>query len=91
MSILLELSLRNTEWLKMATKITSSKERARDLVQDMYLAIALSEPIFRTDYSNFIYTVMVNINRNQYKKNNTFIEGKEVVKITFVDLADYER
>lgn len=88
MNTLLELSKRHKEWLKMATKITSSSDKAQDLVQDMYLAMGLSDSVLREEYSNFIFTVMQNIFLNQFKKNNTFIEGKEVKKVTFVSIDD---
>ena len=88
MDTLLELSKRHKEWLKMATKITSSSDKAQDLVQDMYLAMGLSDSVLREEYSNFIFTVMQNIFLNQFKKNNTFIEGKEVKRITFVSIDD---
>jgi len=88
MDTLLELSKRHKEWLKMATKITSSSDKAQDLVQDMYLAMGLSDSVLREEYSNFIFTVMQNIFLNQFKKNNTFIEGKEVKKVTFVSIDD---
>ena len=55
MDTLLELSKRHKEWLKMATKITSSSDKAQDLVQDMYLAMGLSDSVLREEYSNFIY------------------------------------
>ena len=88
MDTLLELSKRHKEWLKMATEITSSSDKAQDLVQDMYLAMGLSDSVLREEYSNFIFTVMQNIFLNQFKKNNTFIEGKEVKKVTFVSIDD---
>jgi DNA-directed RNA polymerase specialized sigma24 family protein len=88
MDTLLELSKRHKEWLKMATKITSSSDKAQDLVQDMYLAMGLSDSVLREEYSNFIFTVMQNIFLNQFKKNNTFIEGKEVKRVTFVSIDD---
>jgi DNA-directed RNA polymerase specialized sigma24 family protein len=88
MDTLLELSKRHKEWLKMATKITSSSDKAQDLVQDMYLAMGLSDSVLREEYSNFIFTVMWNIFLNQFKKNNTFIEGKEVKRVTFVSIDD---
>lgn len=88
MDTLFELSKRHKEWLKMATKITSSSDKARDLVQDMYLAMGLSDSVLREEYSNFIFTVMQNIFLNQFKKNNTFIEGKEVKRLTFVSIDD---
>lgn len=88
MNTLLELSKRHKEWLKMATKITSSSDKAQDLVQDMYLAMGLSDSVLREEYSNFIFTVMQNIFLNQFKKNNTFIEGKEVKRVTFVSIDD---
>ena len=58
MDTLLELSKRHKEWLKMATKITSSSDKAQDLVQDTYLAMGLSDSVLREEYSNFIFTVM---------------------------------
>lgn len=88
MNTLLELSKRHREWLKMATKITGSSDKAQDLVQDMYLAMGLSDSVLREEYSNFIFTVMQNIFLNQFKKNNTFIEGKEVKRVTFVSIDD---
>jgi DNA-directed RNA polymerase specialized sigma24 family protein len=88
MDTLLELSKRHREWLKMATKITGSSDKAQDLVQDMYLAMGLSDSVLREEYSNFIFTVMQNIFLNQFKKNNTFIEGKEVKRVTFVSIDD---
>lgn len=88
MDTLLELSKRHKEWLKMATKITGSSDKAQDLVQDMYLAMGLSDSVLREEYSNFIFTVMRNIFLNQVKRNNTFIEGKEVKKITFVSIDE---
>lgn len=88
MNTLLELSKRNDDWLRMATKITGCKEKARDLVQDMYLKVGLSDCFIKKEYSNFIYTVMNNINKNQYKKDNTFVENGERVTIEIKSLED---
>jgi hypothetical protein len=50
--------------------------------------MGLSDSVLREEYSNFIFTVMQNIFLNQFKKNNTFIEGKEVKRLTFVSIDD---
>tara|TARA_R110002111_G_scaffold219870_2_gene282051 strand:- start:21258 stop:21545 length:288 start_codon:yes stop_codon:yes gene_type:complete len=89
MDTLLELSKRHDEWLKMATKISGSSDKAMDLVQDMYLIMGTNDSVLREEYSNFIFTVMKNTHLNQYKKNNTFIQDKEVHKVNFVPLQDY--
>ena len=89
MDTLLELSKRHKEWLKMATKISGSSDKAMDLVQDMYLIMGTNDSVLREEYSNFIFTVMKNTHLNQYKKSNTFIQDKEVHKVNFVSLEDY--
>ena len=89
MDTLLELSKRHKEWLKMATKISGSSDQAMDLVQDMYLIMGTNDSVLREEYSNFIFTVMKNTHLNQYKKSNTFIQDKEVHKVSFVPLEDY--
>ena len=88
-STLIQLSKRHKEWIKMATKISGCSDKAMDLVQDMYVIMGTKESSLRQEYSNFIFTVMKNTYLNQYKKTNTFIQDKEVHKVNFISLEDY--
>ena len=90
MNILLELSKRNTEWLKMAYNITKSSDKAKDLVQDMYVKMADNDTELRVEYTNFIYKVMANIHKNQFRDNNTFVEDGERIKVQFASLDNNE-
>lgn len=88
MSVLLELSKRHKEWLKMATRISGCSDKAKDLVQDMYLKIGLSECEIKKEYSNFIYTIMSNIFSDQLRKSSSYKENKNRVYIQKVSLDD---
>lgn len=88
MNILLELSKRHDDWVKMATKICGCKEQAKDLVQDMYLKIGQSELSVKKEYSNFIYTVMDNIKKDSNRKNNSYIDDKKRVFVLTLSLEE---
>ena len=88
MNILLELSKRQDEWVKMATKICGCKDKARDLVQDMYLKVGQSELAVRKEYSNFIYTVMDNIEKDRNRRDNSFVEDKKRVFVLTLSLEE---
>jgi DNA-directed RNA polymerase specialized sigma24 family protein len=88
MSILLTLSLKNKLWLQMALKITKNKEHAKDLVQDMYLRIAMAKPQPTKLTDGYIFATLNNLCKDSVKKNTTFISKKIKHKVYFVDIND---
>tara|TARA_R110000851_G_scaffold50558_4_gene120748 strand:- start:378 stop:653 length:276 start_codon:yes stop_codon:yes gene_type:complete len=82
-NILLELSKRNKEWLRMAYKICGCYESSKDLVQDMYLRIGLKNPELREEHSDYVYKIMKNIILNNERKKYVN-QTKMLNKVKFV-------
>ena len=88
MSILLTLSKKHDTWLAMALKITKNKELAKDLVQDMYVRIGMAKPQPTKLTEGYIFATLKNLDRDDVKKNTTYVSNKEKYKVYFVDLDD---
>ena len=72
----------HSQWLSMAIKISKSKYRAEDLVQDMYLKIGKGTNIdLNKNAKGYIYRIMRNIYLKEKEK-----ESKRIL----VDITNYE-
>ena len=84
-NILLELSKRNKEWLRMAYKICGCYENSKDLVQDMYLKIGVKKLVLKEEYSDYVYTIMKNIDidndRKKYVNQTKMLNRVKFVRI----------
>lgn len=72
----------------MSLKITKCKDKSKDLVQDMYLKIGSSKIKEDKLTKGYIYAVLLNIYKNNVKKNSTFIDNGETKKVYFISMED---
>jgi DNA-directed RNA polymerase specialized sigma24 family protein len=70
----------------MAYKITGCKELSKDLVQDMYLRIGTAKPQPTKLTEGYIYATMVNLHKNNVKKDTTFIDKGITNKVFIISL-----
>jgi DNA-directed RNA polymerase specialized sigma24 family protein len=65
------LSKDNDKWYYMAFSICKNEDYAKDLVQDMYLKMYQSNKKYEEINDWYIYTTILNLFRNQVKKQKT--------------------
>tara|TARA_R110000822_G_C15259950_1_gene488142 strand:+ start:264 stop:614 length:351 start_codon:yes stop_codon:yes gene_type:complete len=82
------LSDKNKLWLEMALKICKNIEYAKDLVQDMYVRIALAKPRPNKLTDGYIFATLKNLHRDEVKKHTTFIRKNLKHKVYFIDIND---
>ena len=83
-NILIELSYEHYTWINMATEICGCEDKAKDLVQDMYLKMGSCNTEIRNTYS-YIYRVIKNIHLNQDRK--FYLDKKNRKdKVIFIEL-----
>ncbi len=71
-NILTSLSKKDIHWREVALKMTGSKHKADDLVQDMYIRMDKYNPE-KWNYS-YVYLTMWNILKDNYKNINHYSE-----------------
>jgi hypothetical protein len=76
----------NKKWLRIAFSFCRCQDRARDIVQDMYLQVGIKGLSKKVNYC-YIYAILKTIFLHQ-QRNKSFVKNKERIKVEFVEFNE---
>lgn len=92
------VAMKDKVWRRIALSITFDRERADELVNDMYIEIYKSNVKLKPNHDNYIITILHNLNKKYYKDNKpkedkteplSFDDGSYIIEIPKSDF-DFE-
>jgi len=76
----------NSKWLSIAFSFCRCQDKAKDIVQDMYLKIGVKGLKTEVNYC-YIYSIIKNCYLDN-KREFSFVKNKERINVTFVEFNE---